>query len=191
MIVCLLIIFSCAGLERVRAIQDDYIFYSSYQPKIKIKINTDFKHVEEKEESALGFDLGGSDKISNVKMETYLFSNTPLTKRILIEFQEMISSRWEFRGNLFTVNNELNSGTVEINRIKYQYCVYVINQPSGNLLVKSLGRMAGANNNAFIKIHYIGKVTGDWSNINNLNSEQNKQLLEFIDASKKDIQILK
>ena len=58
-------------------------------------------------------------------------------------------------------------------------------------IVRGYGRRVGTNDNAMIRIYYLERVAGDWSNLKMLNPQQKRYLNDFIEASKKDIEILK
>ena len=191
LIIAIGFLFGCAG-ERVRTVQDDNIFYSSSTPKIRIKINPDFKFKEGTDEHETGFSLGHGEMSSTQKLSNYLFidhiSGKP--RAIKIEIIEIVEHRWEFKPNIFGEKDPFKKGIVKIQGKDYQYCIYAVNTPDGFQLIKGIGKLVGGQGKAIFIIYYYENVTGDWSNFNMLTSEQNKQLDEFIEDSEKDIQIL-
>ena len=191
-VVCILLIFGCAGPERVRTVQDDNIFYSSSNPNIRIKINPDFKFNKETDNRDSGFSSGYGEKSSNRKVTRFLFIDRVSGKRrgVEIVIAELLSPRWSFSANIFSPKNNYDSGRIKIQGNNYQYCTFVVRQPNNYLLIRGIGRIVGANNNVSIVIYYLEQATGDWSNINLLTAEQKKQLNELIEDSKRDIEIL-
>ena len=191
LIIAIGFLFGCAG-ERVRTVQDDNIFYSSSTPKMRIKINPDFKLKEETDEHETGFSLGNGDKSSTTKLSSYLFidhiSGKP--RAIGIKIEEIVEHRWEFRPNIFTQKDPFKKGIVKIQGKDYQYCIFAVNTPDGSYLIKGIGKLVGGQGKAIFKIYYYEYVTGDWSNFNMLTSEQKKQLDEFIEDSEKDFTFL-
>ena len=184
-------LFGCAG-ERVRTVQDDNIFYSSSTPKMRIKINPDFKLKEETDKQESGFSLGNGDKSSTTKLSSYLFidhiSGKP--RAIGIEIIEIVEHRWTFNPTIFKQKDPFKKGIVKIQGKDYQYCIYAVNTPDGSYLIKGIGKLVGGQGKAIFIVSYYEYVTGDWSNFNMLTSEQKKQLDEFIEDSDKDIAFL-
>ncbi|MDC3237266.1 hypothetical protein OAT93_00880 [bacterium] len=191
LIIAISFLFGCAG-ERVRTVQDDNIFYSSSTPKMRIKINPDFKLKEETDEHETGFSLGNGDKSSTTKLSSYLFIDhiSGKLRAIGIEIEEIVEHRWEFEPNIFRLKDPFKKGIVKIQGKDYQYCIFAVNTPDGFVLIKGIGKLVGGHGKAMFKIYYYGYVTGDWSNFNMLTSEQNKQLDEFIEDSDKDFTFL-
>jgi hypothetical protein len=191
-IVCILLIFGCAGSERVRTVQDDNIFYSSSTPKIRIKINSDFKLDKETDNLDTGFSTGYGEKSSTQKITKFLLIDRVSGKRrgVEIVIVELTSPGWSFNPKIFKPKNQFDSGKIKIQGNNYQYCTYAVRKPNNYLLVKGMGRIVGAKGNAMILIYYLEQATGDWSNKARLITEQIKQLNEFIEDSKRDIQIL-
>lgn len=190
-IVCILWTFGCAG-ERVRTVQDDNIFYSSSTPKIRIKINPDFKLDKETDNQDAGFSTGYGEKTSNRKTTKFLFIDRVSGKRrgVEIVITELLAHGWSFSANIFKSENPFDSGRIKIQGCNYQYCTFAVRQPKNYLLVKGIGRIVGGNSNAMIVIYYFEQSTGDWSNKSTLTPENKKQLNEFVEASNRDIQIL-
>jgi len=176
----------------------DNIFYSS-NPKINIKINPDFTYTRSDTKHEYGHDAaGGAEQQTGIKKESYIFYNRELKRLIDINILKLTTERWSWHPNHFKwVKNKLDSGTVEINGKKYQYCVYVDTSSSGACwLVKGLGRIISAESDSKINIFYAQELGGKykcsyWENVNSLAHIQKTLLDEFIESSKKDIQILK
>lgn len=191
LIIAIGFLFGCAG-ERVRTVQDDNIFYSSSTPKMRIKINPDFKLKEETDTQESGFSLGNGDKSSTTKLSSYLFIDhiSGKLRAIGIEIEEIVEHRWEFEPNIFRQKDPFKKGIVKIQGKDYQYCIFAVNTPDGFYLIKGVGKLVGGHGKAMFKIYYYEYVTGDWSNFNMLTSEQNKQLDEFIEDSDKDFTFL-
>ena len=191
-IVCILWAFGCAG-ERVRTVQDDNIFYSSSTPKIRIKINPDFKLEDETGNQERGFfgETSG-ERSSTVEADNFRFIDRVSGKHrgVEIVIQELLTRNWSFNPNIFTPKNQFYAGKLKIQGNTYQYSTFAVKNPNNYLLINGIGRLVGGNNNAMIEIYYYEIVTGDWSDFNLLTSEQKKQLDEFIKDSEKDIQIL-
>ena len=189
-----LTICACSGTEVKRSVMDDNIFFSSSKPKISIKIDPSFKMAKEDEKSTLGFDTRGGEKASNVKIEQYIFSGkgSNKAKAVMIEFQELTSPKWKFNPTLFKAPNVYDSGSLKIHGKSYQYMVFAFFHKSGAYnIVRGYGRRVGSEDNAMIRIYYLERVAGDWSNLKMLNPQQQRYLNDFIEASKKDIEILK
>lgn len=191
--VCILMFFGCAGVKTERTVQDDNIFYSSNKPKIKIKINPDFElHSESGDYDSSRFTPGLGGKMSGVQSYSYLFvdrvSGKPRAAEILIK--ELVTQNWYFQPELFKMGNSIPSKDIKIKGKNYQCCTYAIQRPDDFLLVQGMGRIVGGRGNAMIAIFYYEQVTGDWSDINKLTASQQKILYNFLEASKKDIQII-
>jgi hypothetical protein len=187
-------IYACIATEVKRSMEKDNVFFSSSKPKIRIKIDPLFKLAKEEEKSASGFDTRGTDRTSNVKIEQYIFSGkgSKKGKAVMIEFQELISPKWQFNPTLFKAPNVFDSGSMKIHGKSYQYMVFAFLHKSGAYnIVRGYGKRVGTNDNAMIRIYYLERVAGDWSNLKMLNPQQQRYLLEFIEDSKKDIEILK
>jgi hypothetical protein len=189
----ILTICACAATEVKRSMMDDNVFFSSSKPAIRIKLDPLFKLAKEDEKSTSGFDTHGSMKTSNVKVEQYIFSGSgsKKDKAVMIEFQELVSPRWEFNPTLFKADNVFDSGSIKIHGKSYQYMVYAFLYKNGYYnIVRGYGKRAGAGNNAVIRIYYLEQVTGDWSNLKMLSSEQQTHLRIFLEAAEKDVEIL-
>ena len=186
------IILGCAGSKIERTVQDDNIFYSSNRPKIRIKINPDFRLVEEKDATDFGSDEVSGERTANAKINNYFFKDriSGKPRAVSITIQELTTPGWFFRPNIFDVKNELDSGKVKLQGKIYKYCIFTVAGSDNDLLVKAIGRISGADKNCMIKISYLEEVTGDWSNIDLLTADQQRQLNEFVEDSKRDIQIL-
>lgn len=208
MIVCLLIMFSCAGMETKRGVQDN-IFYSSSDPKINIKINPDFAYTGSEIQNQCVHDpyrdqnyivqrgLSTKNPIQRVfaNKESHKFYNSELKRRIKIDISTVTTDDHSWRpGGLFDlVKNKLASGVVAINGKKYQYCVFADMSSSGTCwLVKSLGIIVSAKRDSKMNINYEENIEGkytcsDWKNAYLLKNDQKVLLNEFIESSKKDI----
>jgi hypothetical protein len=191
-IMCFFIIFGCAGHDKIRTVQENNIFYSSSTPSTKIKINPDFKLHKETDDQHSGFSSGFGEKSSSQDISKFLFIDKISGKRRAVEIiiAEMVTPNWTFKSNIFTVKDPFDSGNVTIQGENYQYCTHVIINPNNSLLIKDIGRLVGARSRAMIIIRYLEQVTGDWTNLALLSSEQRKQLDVFIEDSGNDIQIL-
>jgi hypothetical protein len=199
MIICLLIIFSCAGMETKRGVQDN-IFYSSSNPKINIKMNPDFAYTGSGTNQKRGHDSfkGQVSKSTGIKIERYKFFNKDLKRNIEIKISTLTTANWYWRpGHFDWVKNKLDSGAVTINRKKYQYCVFTDRSSSGTCwLVKGLARIVSSKSDSKMNIYYSEKlgssyICSKWENKNLLTDDQKVLLDEFIESSEKDIQILK
>ena len=217
MIVCLVMMYSCAARGTKRGVQDN-IFYSSSNPVINIKINPDFAYtgseiqnpcVHERpkdEENPIVMRLypgskrgvvPGYDVFAN--KESHKFYNSELKRRIKIDISTITTqNHYWLSDRLFDqVENKLTSGVVAINGNKYQSCVFVDMSSSGNCwLVKSLGRIVSVEGDSKINIYYEENLEGkytcnDWEKAYLLNNDQKVFLNEFIESGDKDIQILK
>jgi hypothetical protein len=191
LIIAIGFLFGCAG-ERIRTVQDDNIFYSSSRPKIRVKINPDFKFNKESDENKMGFGAFSGEKSSNRRHSKFSFIDHISGKPRGIEIQivEMVSPNWYFKPNIFQEENPFKKGIVKIQGKDYQYCIFAVNTPDNFLLIKGTGKLVGGQSNAIFIIYYLEEVTGDWSDFNLLTSEQKKQLDEFIEDSEKDFTIL-
>ncbi len=190
-----LTICACSGMKVKRSVVDDNIFFSSSKPKIRIKIGPLFKLDKEDKKSVLALcSRSGAEKSSNVKIDQYVFSGSGSKKNklVMIQFQELMSPKWQFTRTLFRANNMFDSGSIKIHGKSYQYMVYAFLKKNGTYnIVRVYGRRVGANNNAMIRIFYLERVTGNWSNLKMLSPKQQTHLLTFIEAGQKDIEILK
>ena len=192
LIIAIGFLFGCAGKERIRTVQDDNIFISNSTPKIRTKINSDFKFNKETGDYQSNFNPDYGEKSSNRKVAKFLFIDQISGKGRAIEIVivELMSPNWEFKPNIFPVKDPFSKGTVKMQGQNYQYCIFAEKTPDDILLIKGIGKLVSGRGNAMIVIYYIEQVTGDWSNFNMLTSEQKKQLDEFIKDSEKNIQIL-
>jgi hypothetical protein len=192
LIIAIGFLFGCAGLERIRTVQDDNIFYSSSTPKIRIKINPDFKFENETDSHERGYGFDSGERSSNIKVDKFLFIERVSGKHrgVEIKIQELLTRNWFFTPDIFKPKNQFYAGKLKIQGNTYQYCTFAVKSSNNYLLINGIGRLIGGNNNAMIIIYYLEQATGDWSNFNMLTSEQKKQLDEFIEDSEKDIQIL-
>ena len=213
MIVCLLIMFSCAGMEPKRGVQDN-IFYSSSDPAINIKINPDFAYTGSEIQNQCVYDPW-IDKNSPLRTdsaftgplimyrvfaekESHKFYNSELKRKINITISTITIQDHYWRPSLFDqVKNKLATGDVAINGKKYQYCVFADMSSSVNCwLVKALGRIVSAKRDSKMNIYYEENLEGkytcsDWEKAYLLNNDQKVFLNELIESSEKDIQILK
>ena len=191
-IACFCIILGCGGSRIERTVQDDNIFYSSNRPKIRIKINPDFSFEEKTEEKDFGSNELSGERTTNVKINKFFFKDriSKKPRAVSITIQELTTPGWFFRPQIFDVQNELDSGNIKIQGKTYQYCIFTVARPDNDLLIRAIGRISGFDNNCLIKIGYLEQVTGDWSNIDLLTADQQRQLNEFIEDSERDIQIL-
>ncbi|MCJ7757637.1 MAG: hypothetical protein MUP24_05780 [Gillisia sp.] len=187
-----LVSFGCGGSNIIRTVQDDNIFYSSSKPKIKLKINPDFKFDKKTDQGDTGFSTGLGEKSVNSKTNKFLFVDRVSGKNRAVEIviKELTSPKWFFKPNIFNPKNPFDSGIIKILGNNYHYCTYAIKKPNHYLLQKGTGRLIGANKNAMIVIFYLARVAGDWSNPDMLTAEQKRQLIEFTEDSKKDIQFI-
>ena len=90
-IISVLLLLSCGGSGIIRTIQEDNVFFSSYQPKIRIKINPAFKLFQDEQLSDIGFGSDGSLSSSYVTTENYYFvkSGADKIRVIHIVFQKL------------------------------------------------------------------------------------------------------
>ena len=192
LIIVIGLLFGCAGSEKIRTVQDDNIFYSSSTPKIRIRINPNFKYDKETVHRDTGFSVGYGEKSSNRKITKFLFLDRVSGKRrgMEIVIVELLLPRWYFKPITCKMKNRLDSGQIKLQGKNYRYCTFIFVKNKKFVLVKRISRLVGGNSNAMIGIDYFEHVTGDWSNTNMLTAEQNKQLNEFVEDSKRDLQIL-
>lgn len=182
----LLFLTSCAALKTERKVVDN-IFYSTF-PKIKIKVNPDFKYMGKADKDAFHEheDYMEARGHPNVVEEKYTFvyvgDNSYSNKSIQINFST-ISGNYFWNLDFYrTWKNLITSGAVKIHGKQYQYAVQVTPK---NYFVKYLCRIVG--DKLRIAIVYIENA-GDY---NNLSRTERKGLLkEFLDRSEKNIQIL-
>ena len=206
----LLFLTSCAALKTERKVVDN-IFYSTF-PKIKIRVNPDFKYMGKANESTRHEheDYMEARGHPNVVEEKYTFvyerwhsnghgnnvnvgkewlykiyrfgDNSYSNKSIQINFST-ISGNYFWNLDFYrTWKNLITSGAVKIHGKQYQYAVQVTPK---NYFVKYLCRNVG--DKLQIAIVYVENA-GDY---NNLSRTERKGLLkEFLDRSEKNIQIL-
>jgi hypothetical protein len=204
--------YSCAGMEVKRGVQDS-VFYSSSKPAINIKINPDFAYTASEIQSQRVYDRNidknylvvgsfGTKKPTRsvfANKESHNFYNSELKRRIKIDISTVTTHEHSWRsGSLFDqVENKLASGVVAINGKKYQYCVFTDMSSSGTCwLVRGIGRIVSTKGESKINIYYEENLEGkytcsDWKKAYLLNNDQKVFLNEFIESSEKDIQILK
>ena len=154
-IISMFFIFSGCGVSKIeRTVQDDNIFYSSNRPKIRIKINPDFRFVEGTEDKDFGSNEISGERSSNAKINNYFFqshiSGKPRAVRITIS--ELTTPGWYFQPKIFNEKNELDSGRIKIQGKTYQYCIFTVARPNNDLLIRAIGRISGFDNNCLIKI---------------------------------------
>lgn len=192
-IVSVLIAYGCAGSNTIRTVEDENTFYSSHKPKIRIKINPDFKFNKETDKGDSQFGTGMGEKSANFKINKFLFvdRSSGNNRGVEIILKELVSPKFFFKPGLFKINNSFNSGTIKIHGQKYEHCTYAVKRKSDYLLIRGMGRLVGANKNALIVVYYFEPVRGDWSDNNLLSSDQKSWLHKFIADSQTDIQILK
>ena len=192
-IISLFLLLSCGGSEIIRTIQADNVFFSSYQPKIRIKINPEFKLFKDDQLSDAGFSTDGSLSSTNATIENYYLikSGADKIRVIQIIFQKLNSPRWSFEQNIFPFDNVYDAGRLKINGINYKYCIFANKAIDRSTINSSIGRLLGSNDEAMIIINYSENVSGDWSNLKNITNKQSDYLNTFISDSRNDIQILK
>ena len=191
-LVSVLIAYGCAGSNTIRTVEDENIFYSSYNPKIRIQIDPDFMFNKKTDEGNTGFVPGLGEKSAHVNVNKFLFVDRVSGKNRAVEIvlKELVSPKWFFKPSIFNINNHFDSGNVKIQGRNYQHCTFAVKRKSDYLLIRGRGRLVGANNNAMIVIYYIEPVGGDWSSNNLLTTDQRNGLNKFIEDSQKDIQFL-
>jgi hypothetical protein len=215
-IVCLLMMLSCAARGTKRGVQDN-IFYSSSNPAINIKISPDFVytgseiqnqcvHDRSKNENPIVYAFRPPNVVNQepsvrvfASNESHQFYNSELKRRIKIDISTLTTPYHFWRPDRIfdRVQNKLASGVVSINGKKYQYCVFMDTSSSGTCwLVKGIGRMATVKGVSKININYEENLEGkytcsDWEKAYLLNNGQKVFLNEFNERSEKDIQILK
>ena len=107
-----------------------------------------------------------------------------------IVLKELTSPKWFFKPDIFNSGNHFDSGRITLQGNNYQYCTFAVKRPNDYVLVRGIGRIIGAKKNAMIVILYFEQVWGDWSNPDLLTMEQRKQLNDFVENSKRNVQIL-
>jgi hypothetical protein len=191
-IVSVLVSFGCAGTETIRTVEDDNIFYSSYNPKIRLKINPDFKFNKETDKGDTQFSTGLGEKSANVRVNQFLFvdRSSGNNRGVEIILKELVSPRYFFKPALFNIDNPIDSGSEKIQGKNYQHCTFLAKRKNGYLLVRGMGRLLGANKNAMIVIYYFEPVGGEWGNQSFWSTDQKNWVNKFIEDSRKDIQFL-
>jgi len=191
-VVSLLLAYGCAGTNTIRTVEDENIFYSSYNPKIRIKIDSDFTFNKKTDVGDTGFSAGMGEKSANVKVNKFLFLDRSSGKNRAVEIvlKELVSPKWSFKPVIFNINNHFDSGSEKIQGRNYQHCTFAVKRKNDYVLIRGLGRLVGANKNAMIVIYYVEPVGGDWSNSELLTTDQKARINTFIENSQKDIQFL-
>jgi len=192
-LIFILIVFfavsGCAGLGVKRGVQDN-IFYSSSQPKIGIKIHPDFEYKDAKTRRSNSFDGGGTLRSTDVISERFFFKNNISRRGVTVKISRFAADRWIFKSKFFPTDNVFDHGTVPISGDTYKYSIYQAKKPSGNFLVKALGRIVGGKGNVKVCIYYYEKLDNDWGDLDDLTDHQKDILDRFISSSEKDFQIL-
>jgi hypothetical protein len=182
----LLFLTSCAALKTERKVVDN-IFYSTF-PKMKIKVNPDFKYMGKVDEGAFHEheDYMEARGHPYVKEEKHVFvydkDNSYSKKIIQIKFST-ISGNYFWKLDFHSKwKNIITSGAVKIHGKEYYYAVQVTPE---NYIIKYLCRFVG--DKLRIAIVYVENA-GDYNNLSR--TERNGLLKEFLDRSEKNIQIL-
>jgi hypothetical protein len=112
-VVSVLIAYGCAGSNTIRTVENENIFYSSYNPKIRIKINPDFRFNKKTDVGDTGFSAGMGEKSANVKVNKFLFRDrvSGNNRAVEIVLKELVSPRWSFKPAIFNINNHFDSGS--------------------------------------------------------------------------------
>jgi len=213
MVVCLVLTFGCAGMKPERDVLQDNIFYSSTSPKMKIKINPDFKYIGKAEQQKYIEYFGGT----LLEQEAYLFGHIEdnrILKGVSIRI-DTIQKGYAAPDLFAWAKNKLDSGVMRIQGKNYQYVVYSYSGPiikyvrdfisdkgyiiPNCFLAKGLGRIVSADAKTKMYIFYIEDIRhihgnkyscNDWLDKYMLTNEQQELLKGFIDRSEKNIQIL-
>ena len=123
-IATLMLLLSCAGLKVERTVQDDNIFYSS-NPKLKIKINPDFKHSGDYKRLESNPASNEATVMLDCDRDFYLFQNIIDGKFILIKFDSLRQPNSYFNPISFDQKKYLyDSGTLKLNGKKYKYGIF-------------------------------------------------------------------
>lgn len=191
-VVSLLIAYGCAGSNTIRTVEDENVFYSSYNPKIRIKINPEYTFIKKTDVGDTGFGTGLGEKSANIKVNKFLFldRNSGKNRGVEIILKELVSPRWFFKPVIFKIKNPFDSGKVKIHGKNYQHCTYAVKRQNDYMLIRGIGRLVGANKNAMIVVYYFEPVGGDWSNRDLLTTNQKTLINQFAEDSQKDIQFL-
>jgi hypothetical protein len=172
---------NCDESKIIRTVQEDNVFYSSYQPKIGIKINPESKHFTDDQFSDAGFSSDRSLAASNVTVERYYFikSRADKTRVIQIIIQKLNSPRWSFEQNIIPFDNVYDLCSFKSNRISYKYSIFANKALDRSPINSSIGRLLGSNYEAMIIINYSENVSGDWSNLTNTPNIRNDYKLRL------------
>ncbi len=190
LMVIVFLINGCAGLKIKRGVQDN-VFYSSSQPRIAVRIDSDYKYIDSKTNFDIGFDDTGSNTTGIVK-KLFCFENIYDQREIIIYIARINAPRWRFMTQLIPEKNAYIAEKVNINGFTYQHVIFPEKHELGTILTSALARRVGAKNDALIIIYLIEPVDGgNWGDVDSLTESQRKILTLFKENSKKDIHILK
>jgi len=215
-IAALIFFSSYAGMKVERSVQDN-LFFSAYDPQIKIKVASEFDYigkVEKHEYKSYSTSFGGC----NTHRETYIFGyvdNDILKKGVGITIMKTDKGYWQ--PNLFgNLEKKMASGFEKMHGERYQYCVnssnlfnkkeeeFILNKEinvPGCLIWKAFARRVGTEYNIKIYIGYFEAINynqndkhsyrnKDWRNTNILTDKQKTYMREFINRSEKSFEIL-
>lgn len=217
----LFILFFCVGCASSfqRGVMEENIFFSSSQPKIKIKIDSSFEY------------LGKMKKMDVIEVHSYtntfktteafIFGNigddNTFKNGVVINFISLGDRDTEFITDGFSwIKYQLESKTIKINKKTYQKSIfpapfffrneirniifdkeYVI---PNSFLMQGLSRNVSLNNNMIMQIYYMDEISSfnkeknyelsEWIDINKLREDQQKRLNEFMTTCQKNIQFL-
>ena len=182
----LLFLTSCATLKTERKVVDNTL-YSTF-PKIKIRVNLDFKYMGKTDKSTSHEHHGSMEARGNpnVKEERHVFvydKEYSFFKPIIHISFLTLSGLYYWNPDFYrTMKNIKTSGAVKIHGKEYYYAVQVTPE---DYFVKYLCRLIGDKRR--ILIVYIENA-GNYNDL--LPIEQKGLLKEFLDRSEKNIQIL-
>jgi len=215
---CLLFVFSCATLAVKRDVQNN-VFYSSYNPKTKIDINSDIPFINKYEyDSGVIQFMSGEGGGTNYKSEIYMFAQVGdgniINKAVCIEIHKLTSGFWT-HDLLVKIQNRLDSGVIKYHGEAYQYAIFVSSNLLGNklrrdvskegviasscYLSRKLGRIADRDD-TLIYVTYAEDIfynksinkykCSEWQKAITLTLDQKLFLAEFIHRCEKAVKIL-
>ncbi len=190
-ILCLIFTLTACSQMKIRKGFQDHTWYSSAKPFIGIKINPDFNYVKYKTSTRTGSDVDNNSIFDKtlVRQTLFAFENKLEKKTIVIALKFLGKPGWAFKPGLFPIKNAFNTGRTDILGNSYQFCTYVVNDLSGDYLVKGYGRMVGALSDTLLLIHYVEKQDDSWEKPM-LTDRQKETLSLFESNCDKDLQIL-
>ena len=214
LIACLIACYGCAGIKAERRVQDN-IFYSSSCPKIKIRINPDFRYMGTYKKTRIGGNLPqGSSLESNFYLFCDIGGNNIVHKSVEIVFHELSSGLW--LPDLFSyLKPTFDARTVKIGGEIYQHALKAsknffgkrekeIIYEKGHIisncyLMRGLASIVTRSEDTKMYIYYIEDIAhgrnskygcDEWCDENVFSEDQRQLIRDFLRKSEEDIQIL-